>query len=711
MAPNQDDTGMIQHRDGATTRPLILVATLGATWQVVPEILGALDSQACPLYRHHLEPAIFKDVRALCASRGVDELWVLTSESEQTLKGVDAIKAWLALGQIPVRLRVFMAADTDQVTTQKELDRLRELIFRSVLLANERGDVICSLAGGRKTMSADLQRAASTFGALGLLHIVAPEPLPQALRSPDPAFWASPLDAETATRLMPAYVGAYRRREILDTAWEDNPPIAAHRFPLNFTVTEQGELCRFTDDEFSLVREVEAREQDAQTLLNNYLAMLAEQERHENWRHLYRLPPRSINRLRQTTLGPEHENLIRALPKAELHCHLGGIAGLHTQLQVARAIRDASSASEWRVAQEAVADLLAQSQWPWEWPSRYAGKVLGYQRRARHAAAILLGASREQLVFNLYQVTEPRQGLLTGAKGFSAYERPGELSGSAVLGHPAALEPYARAVCDYCQQENLRYFELRGSPHKYTSDPIQWLSDLRGQLAKGAGACEIRFIWIIDRRSADTADVVTLASRAARESMAGFLVGLDLAGDESCRQPSELAQAFGPAFADCLPVTIHAGEGQSPENIWEAAYMLNADRIGHGLTLTEKPALLRRFRNRGIALELCPSSNLEVIGYRDPAAPATHALPEYPLRSLWQSGVGLTLNTDNPGISRTTLTHEFLLASRLCGGLSLWDALALIKQGFVHAMLDSAEKEALLKRLDKEVFTQISQAF
>ena len=62
-----------------------------------------------------------------------------------------------------------------------------------------------------------------------------------------------------------------------------------------------------------------------------------------------------------------------------------------------------------------------------------------------------------------------------------------------------------------------------------------------------------------------------------------------------------------------------AGEGESPENIWQAAYHLHADRIGHGLTLTANPQLAARFRDRGICLELCPSSNREVVGFADPA--------------------------------------------------------------------------------------------
>lgn len=98
------------------------------------------------------------------------------------------------------------------------------------------------------------------------------------------------------------------------------------------------------------------------------------------------------------------------------------------------------------------------------------------------------------------------------------------------------------------------------------------------------------------------------------------MLGLDLAGDEGTHNPADLASGFAPAFADCMPVTIHAGECEAAENIWQAAYHLHADRIGHGLTLAANPQLAARFRDRGICLTLCPSSNREVVGIFLPAA-------------------------------------------------------------------------------------------
>jgi adenosine deaminase len=387
------------------------------------------------------------------------------------------------------------------------------------------------------------------------------------------------------------------------------------------------------------------------------------------------------------------------------------------------------------LSRNTVKKWLKTSQWPWDWPDRLHGS-----QRALASAALLIHASPEQLQHNLFAVTEPRVALKKcsahgfavteprvalkkcSAHGFAAYERPGELSGSALLCHPAALAPYAQAVVTQALQEGLCYLELRGSPHKYRPlDPTGFLRDLSTELDRALAAAppmqtgsvgvassaplRIGFVWIVDRRQPQQVPTVVQAAVAARAQLPDFLLGLDLAGDEGTHNPAALATGFAPAFAECLPLTIHAGEGEAAQNIWQAAYHLHADRIGHGLTLAEHPQLAARFRNRGICLELCPSSNREVVGFFDPAYPATDGLPRYPLRRFIQQGLPLTLCTDNPGISRTSLADEYLAAARMSeGGLTLWETLALTRQAFLHAFLPAADREALLKRMDEQVF-------
>ena len=111
--------------------------------------------------------------------------------------------------------------------------------------------------------------------------------------------------------------------------------------------------------------------------------------------------------------------------------------------QSADAFARAQQWEELYLAFAAVSPLLQLPEWPWDWPETLRSK--GPEARAACAALLLTEASWEQLEHNLFTVTEPRVALKEG-KGFAAYERPGELSGSAVLGHPAALATYAEAL-------------------------------------------------------------------------------------------------------------------------------------------------------------------------------------------------------------------------------------------------------------------------
>lgn len=121
---------------------------------------------------------------------------------------------------------------------------------------------------------------------------------------------------------------------------------------------------------------------------------------------------------------------------------------------------------------------------------------------------------------------------------------------------------------------------------------------------------------------------------------------------------------------------------------------------------------MARFRDRRICLELCPTSNVEVVGYRDPLLPETAGLARYPLRTFIEQGVPVTLCTDNPGISRTTLAAEYLAASRMTeGGLSLWEAMALMRQAFVSSFLPGADRDAMLREADLAVRGVVLVAF
>lgn len=714
----------------ATSSNNILLCTLGASWAVIPEIFGWLAPNTLDLYAHHPQRPQLDALRQQHKLRAPDELWICTTQGEQTQQSLAQLHAWWQGLNTPLPLRIWTAAGTDQLASQAECDHIRELTLRVVLLATENagagGQVVLSLAGGRKTMSADLQSAGTLFGAAAWLHVVGPDPLPAALlartdeqKAAQPALFSAPLAAELAQAIMPLVAGTGQRNELLDIPL-DGRRITSAAFAVPLPAPGQTMAWPRPAQGDSLHEELARRQRESSQLLGNFLAQVARSEHHENWRSLYRLPPAAIDSLRTTALTAAHTGWLTALPKADLHRHLGGCLDLAAHRQVARAVWSELDHETRLLRMQDVREQLSKQEWSWDWPQRLRG-----HHRSQLTAALLLHASDQQLQHNLFDVTEPRLALKDGAHGFAAYERPGELSGSALLSDPVAIAPYAQAIVEQARAEGLAYLELRGSPHKYRPrDPAGFLADLQQALQQagaqvqsptiGAAATStqprIGFIWILDRRQRANLPAVVQQAVAARQQLPGFLLGLDLAGDEGTSNPAELAAGFLPAFAACLPVTIHAGEGESAENIWQAAYHLHADRIGHGLSLSQHPELVSRFRDRDICLELCPSSNREVVGFFDPHHPASLHLPRYPLRQFITSGLPLTLCTDNPGISRTTLSGEFLAAARMTeGGLTLWESLALMRQAFVHAFLPSAEREAVLKQADERVFALLSR--
>ena len=281
---------------------------------------------------------------------------------------------------------------------------MRELILRAVLAASERAApdrLLLSLAGGRKTMSADLQRAGTLFGCRAMLHVIDVARLPEALFKPDPARLAAPLAGDEIAALLPLIVGRGQRAEHLDVD-DGAGRVTAARFPLPepppFVVADDAQLWPYQP---GLAEELDRREREGQRLLGNFFGQLAREEHHENWRGLYRLPPRRIDELRQTRLDAGHRPLLVALPKAELHCHIGGILDLPAQRQVAAAVWDALAAAERARARAELARI------PWTDPAAWPAALRASAQRTALAVAALIEFDDARLNGILYAPPNP----------------------------------------------------------------------------------------------------------------------------------------------------------------------------------------------------------------------------------------------------------------------------------------------------------------
>lgn len=243
-------------------------------------------------------------------------------------------------------------------------------------------------------------------------------------------------------------------------------------------------------------------------------------------------------------------------------------------------------------------------------------------------------------------------------------------------------------------RQNVRYAEVTFSPstHAWNGVPFEtWFGGLtRGRL-RAEAELGVRMRWNFDivRTSSDPAALFPKADYTTGVAIDGLrdgVVALGLGGSEDGAPPEPFAPYFEKALAAGLHSCPHAGEHAGPGSVWGALRALGAERIDHGVRAVEDPALVAHLAERGIACDVCPTSNLCLGVY-----------PEYtahPLTRLHAAGVPVTLNSDDPPMFNTTLGDEYaLLAGPFGCDVETIDAILL--NGVRHSFLPPAEKQAL----------------
>ncbi len=186
------------------------------------------------------------------------------------------------------------------------------------------------------------------------------------------------------------------------------------------------------------------------------------------------------------------------------------------------------------------------------------------------------------------------------------------------------------------------------------------------------------------------------------------VVGFDIAGPEAGFPPSRLSEAFDVLARACFPATVHAGEADGVESIRSALVDGHALRLGHGVRIAEDVTVERSdestfvtlgrvaqwVKDRGIALETSPSSNLQT----GAIAAWGSTMADHPFDLLYQLGFRVTVNTDNRLMSATTLTRELgLLADAF--GYDLDDLEAFQLNAAEVAFLPLEDREELIERV------------
>ena len=184
-------------------------------------------------------------------------------------------------------------------------------------------------------------------------------------------------------------------------------------------------------------------------------------------------------------------------------------------------------------------------------------------------------------------------------------------------------------------------------------------------------------------------------ARTAAELRDSGVVGFGMGGDELSLPASELRGVFAVAREAGLHSVPHAGEIGDAQSVRDAITELGAERIGHGIAAMHDAALCEELAERGIALEICPGSNLATGALARQTGNPAATLADHPLKLLFDRGVHVTLSTDDPTMFHTSLDVEYRHAAAL--GFTQTELIRLAENSFHAAFLPLDEKQALLQ--------------
>jgi len=257
-----------------------------------------------------------------------------------------------------------------------------------------------------------------------------------------------------------------------------------------------------------------------------------------------------------------------------------------------------------------------------------------------------------------------------------------------------ALTMMVEDVFEQLRRDSVLYAELRFAPLLHTSgglrpEDVVDIIDAATEKMVWRTGIEARLILCTLRHYTEAESLTTVGLvQTFRDRR---VVALDLAGDEAGYPLQPHIAAYRYAHKHGLRTTAHAGEARGPESVWETLRALAPERIGHGVRSVEDAALTDHLRRSEVHLEVCPSSNVQIVE-------SIPTWPGHPIDRLRQAGVSVSINTDTRTLTPTTLTREYEL---LCQHFKWTPAMLLASNvaALRHAFLDEATKASLLARL------------
>lgn len=263
---------------------------------------------------------------------------------------------------------------------------------------------------------------------------------------------------------------------------------------------------------------------------------------------------------------------------------------------------------------------------------------------------------------------------------------------------PDVIHRVTREAVEDAAKDHIRYLEMRFTPVALSRaegfplhDVMDWVVTSAKDAAK-KNKIKVGLIASVNRN--ESTDLAEQVAWLAAEHMKDGLVALDLAGNEAEFKTEPFYGIFKEAKQAGLHVTIHAGEWGPASNVRDALENFGAERIGHGVRVMEDESIVALAKEAGVAFEVCVTSNYQ--------SGVVKSLTEHPLPRMIEAGLNVTVNTDDPSISRITLSHEY---QHICEDLKI--SMDMLKQSVMRAaqasFLNEEEKIKLVNILKKEL--------
>ncbi len=335
-------------------------------------------------------------------------------------------------------------------------------------------------------------------------------------------------------------------------------------------------------------------------------------------------------------------NILKELPKIELHCHLDG-----------------------SVRPETMFELLSEKE------------ELSYKGFKEFEALVKVKDECNSLVEYLKKFKYPLK----------------------IMQSQENIERITYELLEDLNMQNVKYVEIRFAPFLHTREGLTFDEVVKSVLRGMEGAKKdfgiISNAILICMRDESVDESIKVVEYGAKYIGKG-VVAVDLAGNEKDFPPELHEEAFKLAFQKGYNITIHAGETGIEENIPKSIELLHAQRIGHGIAAAKDPKIMELLKEKNIFLEMCPISNLQT--------KAVESIEDYPIRNFMEKGLKITVNTDNTTVSNTSLEKEYNFLIKKFN-FNIEDILKLIDNSIEAAFLQESERIYLRKTIEDELIT------